>query len=98
MYFPVKLEKSCTIAFDGSRFDVFRLNINNVYLGQKKSITFLGSVITASLAVKEHIEHISEKAKKTRVINFVTGASWGLHPSEALKLFRGIARPILHYA
>lgn len=59
------------IAFDHSRFDVFSLNINNIYFEHKNSITFLGRVIAASLTAKEHIEYISDKAKKaTRAINF----------------------------
>lgn len=55
----------------------------------------MGKMISASLAVKDFVDSITNKVKKaSNVRNSTTRTSW---PGETPKLYRRVVIPVLHY-
>ena len=94
-------EKSCAIVFTRKRYEraqLVPLTIEGAPIEYKNEVKYLGITLDHKLTWKAHIAKTIIKAKRTlmRVRN-VTGMYWGLRPSMASWLYRGMIRPVITY-
>lgn len=88
-----------TISFERSRIKPINLRVNNTLHEHVHSVKFLGRTISSSLALKDHTDDVSCKAKKVAgTLRVVLSCTRGLPTRQSLRIYRSVIRPIIDYA
>ena len=75
------------------------VKVDNIELRPSRSLTFLGRVISSSMAVAEHYKDTLSKSKKARnLLAKITSVKAGLKPKIAINFYKSFVRSKIEYA
>ncbi|MEC8785004.1 MAG: ribonuclease H family protein, partial [Pseudomonadota bacterium] len=94
-------EKTKAVVFTRKRYEraqLTTLTIDGAPIEYVTQVKYLGITLDHKLSWRPHIDKTILKAKRTLMkVRNVTGSYWGLRPSLASWLYRGMIRPVVTY-
>ncbi|XP_059219431.1 RNA-directed DNA polymerase from mobile element jockey [Stomoxys calcitrans] len=91
--------KCSTMYFAKNSVKEIKLIVDGNQIVQVRKLKFLGRVITNSLTVKDHYDHLAPSVKnRSNMIKCLTPLNGGFHPKLALNTYKGLVRAKIEYA
>ena len=95
----VSLSKTNLIIFENDfRTEALQLRIGEATIAEVNFIKFLGIYFDKRLSWHFHIKHIKNRALQAcNMLKALAGISWGAHPLNLIKVYKGYVRAILEW-